>query len=208
MMLQSMYLRLSFTIGCTLFLANCGTTPVTLDYQPTLSQAIPSAVKITAGRFVNMRREGSNYIGVVRSPIGTLIEKLTTNTPIEDVVRNAFAYGLNARGMFAATGDAPYTITGEIIDLHCDQVIKPAAYVRIKVKIVQQSTGQIIFSKLYEGEREGTAFVPGSGSPVPRLRELTSRALQDVVDKALNDRPLRNRLSASSSPNSGSPNIL
>ncbi|CAN5719729.1 hypothetical protein BH11VER1_BH11VER1_38960 [soil metagenome] len=195
-------------MGGTLFLANCGSTPVSLDYQPSLSRPVPGTTKVAAGRFANMRRQGSSYLGTVRSPIGTPIETLTTNVPIEDVVRNAFAHGLSVRGMFAATGSSPYVINGEILDLHCDQVIKPAAYVSLRVNLVQKSTGQVLFSKIYEAEREGTAFVPGSGSPVPRLRELTSRALQDAVDKALDDRMLRNRLSAASNSRSGTPDIL
>lgn len=203
-----MFLRFSLVMGGALILANCGSTPVSLDYQPSLSQPIPGSTKVSTGRFANMRREASNYIGVVRSPIGTPVETLTTNVPIEEVVRNAFAHGLSVRGMFAATGASPYVINGEILDLHCDQVVKPAAYASIRVNIVREATGQIIFSRVYESEREGSAFVPGSGSPVPRLRELTSRALQDVVDKALNDRAFRNRLSAASNSQSGSPDIL
>lgn len=195
-------------MGGSLLLANCGSTPISLDYQPSLSRPVPGTTKVATGRFANMRREGSSYMGVVRSPIGTPIETLTTNVPIEDVVRNAFGHGLSLRGMLAATGSSPYVISGEILDLHCDQVIKPAAYVSIRVNLVQQSTGQVIFSKVYQAEREGTAFVPGSGSPVPRLRELTSRALQDAVDKALDDRAFRNRLTAASNNRSGSPDVL
>lgn len=208
MTLPFRYIRLSLVIGGTLLLANCGTTPVSLDYQPSLSQPIPGTAKISTGRFANMRPEGSSYIGVVRSPIGTPVETLTTNVSIEDVVRNAFAHGLSVRGMFAPTGTSQYVIMGEILDLHCDQVVRPAAYVSIKVNVVQQSTGQLIFSNVYSGQREGSAFVPGSGSPVPRLRELTSRALQDAVDKALNDRALRNRLSTSRDIRSESPDVL
>lgn len=195
-------------MGGTLLLSNCGSTPISLDYQPSLSRPVPGSTKVATGRFANMRRQASNYLGVVRSPIGTPIETLTTNVPIEDVVRNAFAHGLSVRGMFAATGTSPYVLSGEILDLHCDQVIKPAAYVSLRVNLVQVSTGKVLFSKVYETEREGTAFVPGSGSPVPRLRELTSRALQDAVDKALDDRQLRNRLSAASNSQSGTPDIL
>lgn len=208
MILPTMYIQLLLVIGSALLLVNCGTTPVSLDYQPSLSQPIPGTAKISTGRFTNMRREGSSYIGVVRSPIGTPVETLTTNVPIEDVVRNAFAHGLSVRGMFASTGTSQYVIMGEILDLHCDQVVRPAAYVSIKVNVVQQSTGQVIFSNVYSGQREGTAFVPGSGSPVPRLRELTSRALQDAVDKALNDRAMRNRLSTTRDSRSESPDVL
>jgi hypothetical protein len=202
------FLRFSLLMSGALLLASCGSTPISLDYQPSLSRPVSGTTKVSVGRFANMRREGSSYIGVVRSPIGTPVETLTTKVPIEDVVRNAFAHGLSVRGMFAPTGASPFIISGEILDLHCDQVIKPAAYVSIRVNLVLKSTGQVLFNNVYEAEREGTAFVPGSGSPVPRLRELTSRALQDAVDKALDDRQFRNRLSAASNSRSGSPDVL
>ncbi|HSI65528.1 MAG TPA: hypothetical protein VLE43_20545, partial [Candidatus Saccharimonadia bacterium] len=136
------------------------------------------------------------YLGTVRTPIGSPMERVNTRIPVEQVVRNAFAHGMTARGMLSGRG-APYVLTGEILDLHCDQVIRPAAYAKIRVNVVRISSGQVVFSRIYSGERENSAYLPGSGSPVPMLRELASRALQDVVDRALDDNALRARLSPS-----------
>jgi hypothetical protein len=179
-----------------LVLANCKSTEVSLDYQPGLSQSAPGPRKLSAGRFSDMRREGSYYLGTVRTPIGSPMERVNTRIPIEQVVRNAFAHGMSSRSMLSGRG-APYVLTGEILDLHCDQVIRPAAYAKIRVNVVRVSSGQVVFSRIYSGERENSAYLPGSGSPVPMLRELASRALQDVVDRALDDSALRARLSPS-----------
>lgn len=177
-----------------LLLANCSSTAVSLDYQPNLSQGAPGPRKMSAGRFADMRGEGSYYIGTVRTPIGTPLERVNTKIPVDQVVRNAFAHGMTSRGMLAGRG-APYVLTGEILTLHTDQVIRPAAYAKIRVNVVRVSSGQVVFSRIYSGERENSAYLPGSGSPVPMLRELVSRALQDVVDRALDDSALRARLS-------------
>jgi len=176
-------------------LASCGSTSVSLDYRPELGQAVQGPRKLAAGRFADMRRENEFYIGSVRTPVGTPLEKISTRVPVSQVVHNAFAHGLSARKMIVGQNNAPYMITGEILELYCDQVVRPAAYSKIRVNVVRTSTGEIIFSRIYQGERVGTTYVPGTGSPVPLLRELASRALQDTVDRALDDPAMRARLS-------------
>jgi curli biogenesis system outer membrane secretion channel CsgG len=146
-----------------------------------------------------MRRESEYYLGEVRTPIGTPLERIASRVPVHEVVRNAFSHGLSSRGMLAGAG-APYVLTGEILDLHGDQVVRPAGYASIRVNVVRSSTGQIVYSRTYSGERESNIYRPGSGSPVPAIRELISRALQDAVDHALDDRSLRDRLNPDSSP--------
>ena len=188
-------LRWSAAALTALLFTACGTTPVSLDYQPTLGQNIPGPRSIAVGRFADTRGEGPYYLGVVRTPIGTPLERITSRVPVDEVVRNAFTHGLSARGMLSPVGGAPYVMTGEIIELKCDQVVRPAGYARIRVNLARTGTGQIVFSRVYAGERESGPYRPGSGSPVPALRELVSRALQDAVDRALDDRALRQRLS-------------
>jgi hypothetical protein len=122
--------------------------------------------------------------------------------PVDEVVRNAFSHGLSARGMLSGSG-APYVLTGEILELHGDQVVRPAGYARVRVNIIRGASGQIVFTRIYSGERESGIYRPGSGSPVPAIRELVSRALQDVVDRALDDPAMRDRLNPSPSANAG-----
>lgn len=193
------HLVLVSAFGLAAVLSSCGSTAVSLDYQPTLGQNIPGPRKLSVGRFADMRQEGAYYLGEVRTPIGTPLERINSRVPVEEVVRNAFSHALNARGMLAGIG-APYVVTGEILELHGDQVVRPAGYARVRVNVVRTSTGQIVFSRVYSGERESGAYLPGSGSPVPIIRELISRALQDVIDRALDDRALRERLVPLPSP--------
>jgi uncharacterized lipoprotein YajG len=174
-------------------LPGCSTTSVSLDYQPKLGQNIPGPRNISVGRFADTRHEGAYYLGEVRTPIGTPLERITSRVPVDEVVRNAFSHGLSSRGMLSGPG-APYVITGEILELQGDQVVRPAGYAKIRVNLVRSSSGQIAFSRIYSGERESGIYRPGSGSPVPVIRELISRALQDTIDRALDDRDLRNRV--------------
>lgn len=187
-------IRSALAAGLALVLAACSSTPVSLDYQPGLAQSASGPRRVAAGQFADLRGEHPFYLGTVKTPIGTPLENVTSKVPVAELVRNAFAYGLSSRKMLLSHTSAPYMITGEILQLHCDQVVRPAAYAKIRVNVVRTGSGQVIFSRVYAGERESGAYLPGSGSPVPMLRELMSRALQDVIDRALDDRALRARL--------------
>ena len=199
MIWRASHLLLISALGLAAMLSSCTSTSVSLDYQPTLGQNIPGPRKIAVGRFADMRHENAYYLGEVKTPIGTPLERITSRVPVDEVVRNAFSHGLSSRGMLSSSG-APFVMAGEILELEGDQVVRPAGYCKIRVNLVRTGTGQIVFSRIYSGERESNIYRPGSGSPVPAIRELISRALQDTVDRALDDRSMRERLVAPSSP--------
>lgn len=179
-----------------LLLPNCSfnTTLVSLDYQPKLGQSIPGPKVVSAGTFADYRQSGEFTLGSVRSAIGTPLDTLNTRVPVAQIVRNAFAHGLKARGMLATDIADGFILSGEVLILECSQMTSPSATARIRVNLVRASTGEITYSRVFQSVREGGTYAPGSGSPVPALTELTSRALQSVVDQALDDRELRRRL--------------
>lgn len=181
-----------------ILLASCGfnSTVVSLDYQPRLGQNIPGPRTVAIGKFADMRRVGDFKLGTVRSAIGTPLESLNTRVPVSSVVRNAFAHGLSARGMLVGDNDGAYLLCGEVLELKCSQMLYPTASVSVRVNLVRRGSGQIVYSRIYESDRHGETYEPGSGSPVATLVDLASRSLQNVVDQALDDRELRRRLKA------------
>jgi tripartite-type tricarboxylate transporter receptor subunit TctC len=82
-------------------------------------------------------------------------------------------------------------LSGEVLDMRCELLKNPYAYVQLKVKMTAVHTGRVVFVKEFEGERQAASYIPGSGDPVPTLRNLTSRALQDAVDKLVDDPEMR-----------------
>lgn len=176
----------------TLPLLQCTSSQVTLDYEPHPGQMLPGPPVFGVGSFTNGRDEEPTLLGVVRTPVGTPIEYVHTTVPIELIVSNAFGHALGARGMLSDAAPT-FVITGEVMDLYCQQLVRPHGYAEIRVNVMNTSSGLIVFSKVFKGERQSAAYRPGSGSPVPLLRDLTSRALQDAVDKAIDDPELRNR---------------
>lgn len=175
-------------------LGGCTMSQVSLDYQPSLAQVVKGKPVLSVGRFTNSRGESAKYLGVVRTPIGTPLEYIYTHTPVEDIVRNAFSHACSARGMLTSTAGAQFIITGEVLEMSCQQLVHPYGYARIRMNVVRASTGEMVFTRVYAGERQNAAYRPGSGSPVPALRELVSRALQDAVDRALDDPEFRGRI--------------
>lgn len=186
--------------GLALLASACTSSQISLDYQPSLAQVVPGSPHFAVGPFADTRGVSPYYLGKVSTPIGSPLEYIQTGTPANVIVRNAFSHALSARGMLTGPGRARFHITGEVLDLYCQQVVRPYGYARLRVNIVRAGTGQIVFSRVYAGERQSTAYMPGSGSPVPMLRDLTSRALQDAVDRALDDPEMRGRIHPSNAP--------
>ena len=128
---------------------------------------------------------------------------MQTRLPVNQIVTNAFGHGLEARGMLTSPRAARYVVTGEVLGLNCQMLVRPYGYARVRVTVLEAGSGQIIFSRVYEGERQNSAYLPGSGSPLGSLTGLVSGALQDVVDKALDDSTLRSRLGGAGAPAPG-----
>ena len=202
MMKRSLRL-LSAAVGL-LTLAACTTTSqISLDYAPRPGHLQPGPPQFITQAFIDRRDVGTQDLGTIRTQLGTPLEHVQTRIPVADLVTNAFGYGLQARGMLSQRSGARYIITGEVLDLQCKQLVHPYAYARIQVSVLDAATGRVLHSGTYEGERQSPAYVPGSGSPVPLLGDLTSGALQDAVDLALDDSGMRSRINSTPGQVSG-----
>lgn len=185
-------LLLATASGLLLFATGCSsTTEVSLDYNPSPGQMRQGAAQFTASRFRDLRGDDPLYLGTVRTHIGTSLEHIMTRIPVAQVVTNAFAHGLNARGMLTPRASASFIVTGEVQEFYCKLLVHPYAFARIRVYLLDAATRRVLFSQDFVGERQAPAYIPGSGPPVPLLQDLASRALQDAVDKALDDAGLR-----------------
>lgn len=181
-----------------LSLTSCGNSSViSLDYVPQPGMMLRGDPDFAVGEFKDKRGEKEQVLGHVRLPIGPSVDTIQTRLPVRDVVRNAFAYALEARGMLATEVKGRFIFTGEIQDLRSQLLVHPYGYARIRVNVIEAMSGRVVYTKVYEGERQSNAYRPGSGSPVPLLRDLTSRALQDCVDRALDDTRMRQQIGTS-----------
>jgi hypothetical protein len=187
-------LRLLTTAASLFTLAACtSTSQISLDYASSAGHVQLGTPEFVTQAFVDRRETGTHDLGTVRTQLGTPLEHLQTRVPVADLVTNAFGYALQTRGMLAQRSSARYIVTGEVLELQCKLLVHPYGYAR-RVRVLDAATGSVMHTGTYEGERQSPAYVPGSGSPVPLLTDLTSGALQDAVDRALDDSAMRARL--------------
>lgn len=198
-------------LAASLLISCASTSQVSLDYVSSPGQILPGRPEFSVRDFSDKRGTGATELGTVRTQIGTPVEHIHTRIPGQKIVTNAFAHGLESRGMLCPAAKAQYIITGEVLDLYCQMLVKPFGYARVRVMVLDAASGQVLTSGLYQGERQGPAFIPGSGSPVPTLTDLVSGALQDAVDRALDDPQMRQRVqgrTAAPSPSGYEPGML
>jgi hypothetical protein len=168
-------------------LSSCSSSStISLSYHPRPSPTQGAPV-FSQGDFLDKRNCDPLYLGTIRTQIGTPFEHLNTRFPVSKIVSNAFGHALASRGMLSPVQNAKFIFVGDILDLNTKLLVTPYAYTRIRVNLIQAGTGQILASRTYSAEKQGSPYLPGSGSPVPILNNLCSAALQDVIDRAVDD---------------------
>jgi hypothetical protein len=177
-------------------LSSCTTTTVSLDYLPNPARGIDGPAQFAVGAFVDQRGVQPTSIGRVNVPgISNItevpLEHVHLSLPASEAVRNAFGHALEARKMLVKHSSPRFLITGEIIDLHCEVYEFPYARVVLRVNVVDARTGRIIHTKEHTSSRQAVFPDVSKVNPVPQMRDVTARALQDAVDLALDDKELR-----------------
>lgn len=189
---------LAFAGIAMLSFTSCRTT-VSLDYHPNTSRNLAGPEVFVVGEFRDLRGMKPKAIGRVDirqvSAIAAVpLERVELNVPVSEAVAHAFGHGLKARTMLATSSRPELKIAGEIRDLHCDFIESPYARAVLLVTVSDARSGRVLHSKEYKAERQSVFFVEGTADPLPILRDLTSRALEDTVDLALNDPEMREKL--------------
>jgi hypothetical protein len=185
-----MFSRFAVSFSLLLTLTGCFSSQITLDYQPRPGMHVTGKPVATAGRFYDARGTGPFFIGHVDPSLSSAQETLFLRVPAEEAVRNAVLHALESRNLLKETGAAFY-IAGEVEELNCRMSSRPTASARVRVHVLDARTDRILFARTYGARRHAASWQPGFYDPVPVLRELASRALQDVIDQALDDPALR-----------------
>jgi hypothetical protein len=186
-------MRLALLSLAALCLASC-TTVVTLDYRERggVSDDAPAAIAVDS--FLDQRGLKPHYLGTVGvigveklAPVP--MEHVVLSTPIAQAVEQTFEQALANRGHLTAR-NAQYRISGEVIDLHCELIRSPYASAHLRIR-VSDASGRTVYQTDSKAKRQSVFFLRGTRDPVPAMREVTSRALQDAVDQVLDSAPFR-----------------
>ena len=199
-----MIFRFAASLCLALGLTGCFSSQITLDYQPRPGMHVTGRPVATAGRFYGGRGTNPWFIGHVDPSISTAQETLFLRVPADEAVRNAVLHALQARNLLKETG-AAYYIAGEVEELNCRLTSRPTASARVRIHVLDSRNDKILFARTYAHRRHAANWQSGFYDPVPVLRELASRALQDVIDQALDDPALRRVMRPRSPRTQGKP---
>lgn len=176
-------------------LAGCGTTAVGLKYAPPAAvQRVATAVTVQVGSFADQRGEPPTWLGAIRGGFGNPLKNLESERPVVELVGEAFADALKARGN--TVGGGGLQLSGVVRKLDCNQIVRREANVEIEVT-VKGADGRVRLNKTYAASRlDGSLVTMSAGvfASVDDLRVTLELALREAVDKALDDPAMRDAL--------------
>jgi hypothetical protein len=188
-------MRLALLTLVSVLFASC-TTVVSLDYRARPGQQPVGPPAVIVGKFIDQRGMEPRMLGTVGVPgvsrlANVPMENVVLSLPVEQAVENAFGHALQSRAILAPRGANRYTLSGDIIDLHCETFSNPYATGRLRINLISKATGRVVYTQEAGAERQSVFFVHGTGDPVPVMREIASRVLQDCVDQVLDSPAFR-----------------
>jgi len=187
------------SLAAVLLVAGCSTTPVAVNYQAAgTARAFPSGSAVSVGAFVDQRGEPANWLGAIRGGFGNPLKTLEKPQPVAKIVEAAFADGVRARSNGNKGGHA-FEVRGTVKRLDCSQYVRREAHAVIEVAVVDAATKQERFRRAYASDVvEGSLINLQTGifASVEDLQAVAQKALQEAVDKALDDAAFRDAISA------------
>lgn len=171
-----------------------------MRYAPTVavqSAAAPARpVVAVSDRVVNERRAGRDdptWIGTIRGGYGNPLKQLNADVPVDRVVAQAFADGLEARGLLApgGRGAAPYSLVVTIHQFDGNQYVRREATADFSAALVERATGREVWrdrQRAYNVDGSLISLSTGVFASVEDLRRVALRTMSEAVD-ALLDKP-------------------
>ena len=119
---------------------------------------------------------------------------MTTRKPVAQLVHNAVGYGLKARGMLVKAGSGRYVLGGTIQEFYAHQLTSQEAGCVIRFDLYRRGNERPVFSRAYRSQRNRTTPKVSYFGDVDEVADLSSAALQDVIDQVLDDPAFRRAL--------------
>ncbi|HWK45796.1 MAG TPA: hypothetical protein VNT30_13830 [Stellaceae bacterium] len=186
--------------ACLVALAGCSTDRVSIGYRPISGiYAQQGQAVVQLGDFVDARKVDAHWLGAIRGGFGQPLKVLETDAPATEVVRNAFAQGLAARGMLRAATGAPYTLTAEIEKFDCSQYVRREAHAWVTLTLRETASGRAVMTETFRRDvvqDNANLFDVGAFASIDDLRAVAIEALRRVIDASLDSPKLRLALAA------------
>lgn len=175
-----------------LLLAGCGTTPVSLAYDPTHPLPSPAGPAVLARpEVVDARGGAPRALGAVHGDLGFLAQTLTIDQPAAQQVGAAFGSALLARGMLAPPGTARFDLRIRLNRLAVGEALDRHAAVDLVLTVTRRDTGQVVYTdavSLAAGEADLPSLDSMAYAPVAAVTALGNATMSRAIDQAL-DKP-------------------
>jgi hypothetical protein len=177
--------------------AACGTTQTSMPYAPTVqvqTVSAPSPLVAVSGQVANLRRAGRedpNWIGTIRGGYGNPLKRLASDVPVDQVVGQAFAAGLAARGLHApGTGASPYVLAVTIHQFDANQYVRREATADFTAVLTDRATGREVWRDRHRAYKVDGSILALAGvfAETEDLRRVALQTMSEAVD-ALLDKP-------------------
>ena len=186
------YSRL-FIIGFIVILfTSCQTYNVSLTYSPaSIGQRIQKGSPvIKIGSINDVRKLRGAEIGKIRNEFGLAIKSISAKRPIAEITKTAFAHALQSRDMLNEDS-AKYVLNADILEFQCNQYSTQNAECRIRVHVYNIKSGRLVFSQYFYATRTKVSPNVTYWSKVDEIAAVASEALQETIDRAVDDPSLR-----------------
>ena len=136
---------------------------------------------------VDKRDEKPNRFATVRGGYGNPAYVRDTPRPVAEEVAAVFTEALRARGMLAASGNAPYRIQLVLRLFYGNQYLSRNAYIDLDL-IVTDPSGREIYKETVKDERSEFEMFSAS---IDKLQALVQALLDATADRMLDSPRLR-----------------
>ena len=177
-----------------LLLTACGTTQAPVAYSPTVAvQRAEAPRPVAVGQVSNQRstgREDATWIGTIRGGYGNPVRALNADRPIDQVVGQAFAEGLAARGL-QGSAQPRHALNITIHEFNANQYVRREATADFTAVLVDRTTGREVWRdrhRAYQVDGSVLSLQTGVFASVDDLRAVATRTMSEAVDVLL-DKP-------------------
>ena len=187
--------RLLMIVGALILLSSCQTYKVSLTYNPPSfnDRVLKGEPTIKIDKINDVRKLRGAELGAIKNEFGISIKSISAKQPISEITRTAFSHALKSRNLLAEK-DAKYVLQADVLQFECSQYSTQNAECRIRVHLYQAKTGRLIYSQYYYSTKTKVSANVSYWSNVDEIAQVASEALQDVVDRAVDDQRLRRML--------------
>jgi hypothetical protein len=173
-------------------LAACGTTQLPMTYTPTVQPVAVSRPVVALGSVTDQRQDGREnpyWIGTIRDGFGIPMKRLEAPAPATEVVRQAFADALAARGMLAPAAPR-YLLNVTILQFDANQYSRREATAEFMVTLTTSSNAPVLTDRERAYQVGGSMITLSSGifGSVEDLRGIALSTMSQAIDRIL-DKP-------------------